>query len=331
MFSNPLFQKGSALIPSQFPHGGGIEAAAKAWQCDVADILDLSTGLHPSGAPDWLPKWLEKHADLVAQYPDVNGDPARAVLAQYFNVAAENILIIAGAQALIETIFQAMPWQSMAIEVPCYNEPIRCAQRTGCQVHGFEHDEPIPLTDMLWLTSPHNPTGEEKVFPQGRQGVLDESYMPFAQRINLGLIAGVIRLGSLTKTFCIPGLRLGYVVADAATIQQLHHWLAPWPASTLGLHILPKLLDEADVRDAQIQSSRQQLIALLEKHGWKVNPSSASFVLAKPSGEAPDFAAAKILVRHFPEWQQLSGWVRFGFPNVKQEWQRLEDVLTTSS
>ncbi len=317
------------MLPHTFPHGGGIQAAAQAWHCDVSDILDLSTGLHPNGAPDWLGKWLQNHANLVAQYPDVSGEPARSYLATYLGVDSDNVLMTAGAQAVIEVIFQAMPWQSMAIEVPCYNEPIRCATRASCAVHVFEKGMQQPHTDMLWQTSPHNPTGEAKVFPENRQGVFDESYMPFEERQRLGVLGGVVRLGSLTKTFCIPGLRLGYVVADTTTIQQLKDWLSPWPAPTLALHLLPKLLAEAKQRDEVIVQARQRLSTLLEKNDWQVQPSQASFVLAQPPQNMPDFAKHHILVRLFPEWQQLQGWVRLGFPNTAQDWQRLEEAISS--
>jgi len=328
LYSNPVLQFPLRnLLPQDFPHGGGVEAAAKSWGCDVAEVLDLSTGLHPWGTPDWLGEWLKSHVDLVGIYPDVHGEPARSVLAEYLDVLPEQILIVAGAQAVIEVVFQAMDWKSMGIQVPCYNEPIRCAQRAGCAVHAFEAGEQLPATEMLWVTNPSNPFGEDMIFPEERIGVLDESYMPFEQRKKMGLIEGVIRLGSLTKTFCIPGLRLGYVVADAQTIIRLQSWLSPWPAATLGLHVLPKLLLEAQARDAHIVSGRTRLQRLLDKHGWDVKPSQASFVLAKPHGDMPNFAAHHILVRTFPEWPQLSGWVRFGLPHSDLEWQRLSDAL----
>jgi len=316
-------------LPAKFPHGGGIEAAAKAWQCDISDVLDLSTGLHPAGAPAWLNTWMHDHASLVGHYPDQDGEPARSALAQTFAVPPENILITAGAQATIEVIFQAMGWQSMAIQTPCYNEPIRCAKRAGCEVRAYESGMP-PTADMLWLTSPSNPSGQS-AWPLPltlHTTCLDESYMPFTQRRTLGLPTHVIRIGSLTKTFCIPGLRLGYVIADGSIIAQLGRWLPPWPTSTLALHLLPKLLPEADVRDQQIIAARQRFTDLLEQHNWAVRPSEASFIMAKPNASPPDFAKHRILVRQFPEWPQLAGWVRFGFPGDKTGWQRLKDALT---
>jgi len=317
-------------MPNDFPHGGGVEAAAKSWLCDVSEILDLSTGLHPAGQPDWLASWLHKHADLVAHYPDADGEPARSILAKEFAVAPEQVLITAGAQAVIEVIFQAMHWQSLAIRVPCYNEPIRCAKRAACRVYAIEHGDCLPTADAYWHTSPNNPFGKLELFPESLSGVLDESYMRFSERRALGVMAKVIRLGSLTKTFCIPGLRLGYVIADRKSIAALKSWLPPWPASTLGLHLLPKLLLEADQRDKQLETSRQRLITLLQQYDWQYQQSAASFVLAQPPALMPDFSIEKIMIREFPEWQQLQGWVRFGLPNSEHDWQRLERVLCQS-
>jgi len=151
--------------------------------------------------------------------------------------------------------------------------------------------------------------------------------MPFSQRRALGLVANTIRIGSLTKTFCIPGLRLGYVIADIESIGKLNDWLPPWPTSTLALHLLPGLLPEADVRDEAAKSACKRLVGLLEFHDWQCHQSHASFVTARPQGVLPDFATARILVRTFPEWPQLAGWVRFGFPGDQAGWQRLEDTL----
>lgn len=329
-FNAVNLQSSATALSEQFSHGGGIEAAARGWGCEISDILDLSTGLHPAGAPAWLPEWMQKHATLAAHYPDTNGEPARSALAAELAVAPENVVIIAGAQALIEVVFTAMGWRSLAIEVPCYSEPLRCARRAGCRLLPFEQDQPIPQAEVLWWTSPANPHGGDRPFPGGFSGLLDESYMVFAERRRLGLIPGVIRLGSLTKSLCIPGLRLGYAVADAVSVERLKQWLPPWPASTLALHLLPALLPEADRRDAAIAVARRRLAELLGRSGWQLRPSAASFLLARPEKVMPAFAEHRILVRHFPEWPQLTGWVRFGLPGSEADWKRLEEVLCRS-
>ena len=312
------------------PHGGNIESIARQWACDPTDILDLSTGLHPAGQPLWLGKWLQEHASWAASYPDIHGEPARQAVADEFSVPVEHVCIVAGAQAVIEVIFQAMQWSSIAIQVPCYSEPIRCARRAGCDVLSFVEDEAVPNADALWWTSPHNPSGQQHPMPAAKQGVLDESYMAFSERRSLGVLPNIIRLGSLTKTFAIPGLRLGYVIAESRRIQQLKAWLPPWPTATFALHLLPRLLSEADMRDASITTARQRLTTLLKAHQWQCQPSQASFVLAKPPQQMPDFDRHHILVRSFPEWPQLHGWVRLGLPHTDADWLRLERSLCPS-
>lgn len=314
-------------LPQSFPHGGGVEAAARAWGCAPGDVLDLSTGLHPAGPPAWLGDWLKEHAALAGRYPDASGMPARGAVADAFSVRAEQVLMAAGAQAVIEVIVQAMGWRSLAIRTPCYTEPIRCALRAGCALRSFSGVE-VPVADVAWITSPANPQGDVVALPGGRAVVLDESYMPFARRRRLGVMPGVIRIGSLTKIFAIPGLRLGYVIAEEGTVRRLRRWLPPWPVGTLALHLVPALLPEADARDAALAQARQRMYRLLARCGWDSMPSEASFVLARPRrGPLPDFAAARILVRAFPEWPELAGWVRLGFPDAEDGWQRLERAL----
>ena len=317
---------GFRLSGDLLPHGGGVEAAAAAWRCEPDTILDLSTGLHPAGPPAWLNMWLREHAALAGRYPDAHGEPARSALADAFAVSPEQVVITAGAQAVIEVIFQAMGWRSVAIRTPCYSEPIRCAERAGCAVRSFVSGAP-PAADALWLTTPDNPTGRSDLFPPDFTGVIDESYMPFAERQRLGLQTGVIRVGSLTKSFCIPGLRLGYAIAETELIARLRQWLPPWPASTLALHLLPALLPEADARDRQLVAARRRLHVLLVRYDWQVHPSAASFILARPNGPMPDFASRCILVRHFSEWPQLAGWIRIGLPGSESDWSRLEEAL----
>ncbi|MDQ6964216.1 MAG: aminotransferase class I/II-fold pyridoxal phosphate-dependent enzyme, partial [Mariprofundales bacterium] len=243
---------------------------ARQWGCQTDDILDLSTGLHPDGAPIWLGEWLREHADLATIYPDRDGEPARSALAGEFGIKPSQLLITAGAQAAIEAIFPALGWHSMAIRTPCYSEPLRCARRSHCQVITYSSGTPPPA-DILWITSPNNPCGRVSApLREGREQLWDESYAPFAQRRAMGVSDNIVRIGSLTKTFCIPGLRLGYIVAAESTIAQLRHWLPPWPAATIALHLVAQLLPEADRRDHAVVAARQRLTTLLNRHNWLI-------------------------------------------------------------
>lgn len=308
-------------------HGGRLEAVARNWGCLPEQILDLSTGVYPGGPPAWLAQWFGQHAHLAARYPDDEGEPARTALSEALGVQPESVCVGAGAQAFIEVLVQAMGWCTLAIETPCYAEPLRAAQRAGCRIRSFAKSQGPAPADAVWITSPHNPDGALRDFPIGRRGVLDESYLPFVDRRRLGVMADVIRLGSLTKLFAIPGLRIGYVVARPDIIKKIRRWLPPWPVATPTLHLLPHLLQGAEERDASMAEVRRRLEKLLLRYGWQVLPSKASFVLARSPGRMPAFSEHRILVRMFPEWPELQGWVRFGLPAAQEGWNRLEAAL----
>ena len=302
-------------------HGGQVELAASARGCTPADLIDLSTGVHPAGPPAWLDAWLATHVDLVGRYPRLDGEPARSALANALAVSPDELLVCAGAQAAIEVVFQAMRWKTVAIRTPCYAEPLRCAKRAGVRAvpHGTR-------ADAIWVTDPHNPTGARDPFPRGARGVLDEAYLAFDERRRLGVIPDCVRIGSLTKLFAVPGLPVAYVIAERALLERIRDWLSPWPASTLALHLVPELLAEALVRDALVRASRGELARLLERFGFHVRKSEASFVLARRRPGVA-FEASGILVRRFPEWPSLSGWVRLGIPGPDRDWDRLAGAL----
>ena len=73
-------------------------------------------------------------------------------------------------------------------------------------------------------------------------------------------------VGSLTKTFACPGLRLGYVlVEDPADLAGVRRHQPHWSTSALSLAVLPDLLESADLPawSAQISAARGEMVALL--------------------------------------------------------------------
>jgi len=314
-------------------HGGQVERVARQWGCRVEDILDLSTGVHPEPDPVGLARHLVELAPVIGRYPDREGEPARSALADALGVPIECLWLTAGAQALIEVIFETGICSRLALPEPCYGEVRRCAERSGVRVVAWRESQPVPTDALPWVTQPHSLTGALPELPRVASGVLDESYASFARRLELGLDprfrsdSDWIRIGSLTKSFSMPGLRLGYVIASEQRIERLRQFLPPWPAPTLALHLLPRLLPSWAERDAEVARSRERLTKLLERAGFRVRPSSASFVLAHPPERRPDLGRHRILVREFPEWPSLAGWVRVGLPPNELAWERLEEAL----
>ena len=310
---------------SEVLHGGGVERAARAWRCGAREVLDLSTGVHPERDPDGLRVWLAEHADLVQRYPDPEGEPARSALAEALDLSSDRVLIVAGAQSVVDRLFDHWPVESIAIGDPEYEEVERCASRVGVDVRSTPIGTPFAPADATWVTSPNSHTGESPTAPTGIHDVLDESYASLERRRRNNDL-NCLRIGSLTKTFSMPGLRLGYVVGSPDQLAPIRERQPPWPAPTVALHLLPERLPRWKELDALAREDVDRLEALLCAAGWEVSSRGPSFILVE-GGDPSKFDHERILVRRYPRKSCLSAKVRIGLPGTGEEWARLERAL----
>ena len=104
----------------------------------------------------------------------------------------------------------------------------------------------------------------------------------------------------LTKLFACPGLRIGYVVADAGTIERLSRLQPAWSVNALALAALADLLEEADLPTwaAQVAELRHELHGVLAAAALDPQPSDANYVLcASAAGLRERLAPAGVVVR----------------------------------
>jgi histidinol-phosphate/aromatic aminotransferase/cobyric acid decarboxylase-like protein len=111
----------------------------------------------------------------------------------------------------------------------------------------FSADASAGLAGTLWITNPHNPTGQlwsrsslEPLLERFALVIVDEAFLPLvpggeAQSL-VPLLAdhpNLVVIRSLTKLFAIAGLRLGYALADPARLARWARWRDPWPVNGL--------------------------------------------------------------------------------------------------
>ena len=147
------------------------------------------------------------------------------------------------------------PGTRVIIASPTFGEYRRASALYGAEVaevNCYWNEEPdvAPLIEairrleptLVWLCHPNNPTGhawakealEELAEVCG--GVnsllcLDVAYLSLSS-VQVEPPKTAVQFYSLTKSFCIPGLRVGYVVAPAGVTQALRRGAAPWQASS---------------------------------------------------------------------------------------------------
>jgi histidinol-phosphate/aromatic aminotransferase/cobyric acid decarboxylase-like protein len=230
------------------------------------EVLDLSQSLNPV-APDVAPM-LAAVADEVHRYPDATD--ATEALSAALGVAAERVVLTNGGAEAIALVARLHPvgW----VEQPDFSLYAR-------------HLEELEPSAPRWRSNPNNPSGE-LASAEDRAAVWDEAFYPLATGAwtRGDADGGAVVVGSLTKLFACPGLRVGYVLAPDAAVADAVRAVQPrWAVNGLALALVPMLLDRADLptwRD-DVAALRNQLIDVLEGAGLAVRPSAANYVLVE--------------------------------------------------
>jgi histidinol-phosphate/aromatic aminotransferase/cobyric acid decarboxylase-like protein len=259
---------------------------------DPADVLDLSQSLNPM-APD-AGALVREHLDVLGRYPD--STPATAALAASVGMAPERVVLTNGGAEAIALV--AAELGSGWVEDPEFSLYAR-------------HLDVLDPSAPRWRSNPHNPTGL-LASPDEAAGVWDEAFYPLATgrwtRGDAGRGSWVV--GSLTKLFALPGLRLGYVLApDDASASAIRRRQPEWSVNGLVCAILPELLDRArlQVWCHDVAELRVRLVAALADRGYRSRPSDANWVLV----DAPDLRDH--LARHAIAVRDCAS---FGLPGV---------------
>lgn len=190
--------------------------------------------------------------DLVLCYGDHMGhSKLRELLAQDFDVRGDDVLLTVGAASALFIIATSLlqPGDRLLVIRPNYATNIETPRAIGAQIdffdltfeQGFRIDIDAlaariqPDTRLVSITSPHNPTGVmlaeselrrlvEITAEKGCLLLVDETYrdMAYAALPPLAASLGshVISVASLSKTYGLPGIRLGWLVCQDATLMQ---------------------------------------------------------------------------------------------------------------
>ncbi|MGH3850154.1 MAG: aminotransferase class I/II-fold pyridoxal phosphate-dependent enzyme [Pseudonocardiaceae bacterium] len=277
-------------------HGGDGWRLAAALGVDPSAILDLSASLNPF-APD-AGEVVAKHVDAVVRYP--NAAIATRALAEAMGVDADRLLLTNGGSEAIALV--------SAVLGGWVDEP-----EFGLHPRGG--------SGPRWRSDPHNPSGQLAAVDQ-RAGVWDEAFYPLAVgRWSAGRSGSVV-VGSLTKVFACPGLRVGYVLGPTdgsevgcELVERLRRIQPQWSLSGLAAESVPSLLEGADLKGwaGSIAEMRRLLVGMLRGGELTPEPSDANWVLVRAPGLRTALSRFGILVRDCQSFG-LPGYVRIAVP-----------------
>ncbi|MBO3745403.1 histidinol-phosphate transaminase [Streptosporangiaceae bacterium NEAU-GS5] len=279
--------------------------------------VQLNTNENPYAPSDALVDDLAqavRHgAATLNRYPDRDAVELRKDLADYLGhgLTAAQLWAANGSNEILQQILQAFggPGRTAIGFEPSYSmHPIIAScTATGWIEGGREEDFSIDVAravalierhkpDVVFLTSPNNPTGtslplsviEGIVAAAPGMVVVDEAYAEFARTGTpsaLSLLPGNPRLivtRTMSKAFAMAGARIGYLAADPAVIDALLLVRLPYHLSTLtqaaarvALAHQEELLGTVDA----LRAARDETVEWLRGLGLAVADSDANFVL----------------------------------------------------
>ncbi|GAB2639109.1 Rv2231c family pyridoxal phosphate-dependent protein CobC [Kribbella swartbergensis] len=217
-------------------------------------LVDLAVNVRIGTPPGWLVDEITASLTDLAAYP--RQDAALTAVAGRHRVTPDRVLLTAGAAEAFVLIARAFRPRHAVVVHPQFTEPEAALRSAGHLVDrvilrpedGFVLDPgAVPAdADLVVVGNPTNPTSVlhraddlRELARPGRILVVDEAFMDAVpgepESLAGAPIPGLIVIRSLTKTWGLAGLRIGYVLAAPGLVEQLAAVQPHWPVSTPAL------------------------------------------------------------------------------------------------
>jgi histidinol-phosphate/aromatic aminotransferase/cobyric acid decarboxylase-like protein/choline kinase len=318
-------------------------------------LLDFCYLVNPYFPPEQMRNEMKSlFDDLLTHYPS-GLNVQNLLMAKMFNLNTENVITGNGAAELIKATSQVLKGK-MGIIYPTFNEyPERLnnVEQIPLGLESINYDindlfEWSQKCDTLLLINPDNPSGNyipcteiirflEYLKVHNKKLLLDESFVDFCDAEDESLLKqniledfpNLIVIKSLSKSYGIPGLRLGTLACgDLSFVNDVRKHIPIWNINSFAeyfLQIIGKYAKEYRHACRLIAEERKRFKAELDKTGlFTIYSSQANYFLCKlnKSINATDLSLY-LLEKHDIFIKDLSGkkgfsngfWVRLAIRN----------------
>ncbi len=245
--------------------------------------MNFSSNIYQHADLSMLKEHLMEHFDIVNNYPEPQPRSLEKLIALKEGISPECVMVTNGATEAIYLIAQLFHGSASIIPQPTFSE-----YADACRIHrhiiSYENTDDLmqlPRDRVYWICNPNNPSGN--VLMKGFMNylvrrsprytfVVDQSYEAYTNEPvlvarEMNGVPNLLLLHSFSKTYGVPGLRLGYVTGFPSTIQLLRNLRHPWSVSNMaieagkfllknGMHAvadLPAYLAEAERLRSQLR------------------------------------------------------------------------------
>jgi threonine-phosphate decarboxylase len=279
-------------------------------------FLDFSVNTNPFGIPPKMAKCGEDFVSTFGFYPDPKCQTLRKALSAKYAIPPEFIYCGSGADDILyRLVFSLHPKRALILE-PTFEEYGRALSLIGCEISHFQLKEEqnfqfdmeqilsaIDRIDILFICNPNNPTGQlikreeivqilKKCEDNNVVCVVDECFMEmlrdwrtFTVKQESKSYHNLVVVDAFTKTYAIPGLRLGFAVTQRRELLDSmqtfgQEFNVSTPAQLAGLMALSDT-QYMEKTYALIEEERRWLTKCFIEFGIHTYPAVANFFLAK--------------------------------------------------
>ncbi len=328
------------------------------------DILDFSSNINPLGPSPRVIKTIKNKLNTLQIYPDSESLALRKNLQKYTKIKSNQIVVGNGATEIIYNFCKAFLSQKtpVLIPIPTFGEYEAGAKLAGAKVEFFKtmnlkkdiinFISKLPKNGCVFLCNPNNPTGyllpkidlKKIIIAANKKNTLvflDECFIELVPSCNESIITFVKKydnlfiLRSLTKSFGLAGIRIGYGIGTKNLISILNQIKIPWNVSGLAQYAASAAISTPNYLDKtkkliQIESNYlKNNISKLEK--FDCYDSVTNFILIKSklrsSNLQKKLLRKKILIRDCSNFRGLNNnYIRIAVKTRKEN-QRLVHAL----
>ena len=288
-------------------HGG------QAWRLEGID--DYSHNLNPFGPPPCIPDMVAKAAAHVEHYPDDSSIGFRTAVAKEFGVSPDNVIAGAGSSDIIRMFPNTFlePGDRVVMFRPSFAEYTQQCRIVGAEIDYIplrpDNDYRIDVAELgkhltdgvkaLYICNPNNPTGRVEsrdkiisiiemcqhkdifVFLDETLLELVEGYKDISCASLVNRYDNLIVAGSLTKSFAIPGIRIGLGITSKEIADEMNKVRMTWNIGTVeqtvGEELISKHMDYVHKASAVLKEESQYMFSKLKDMGFPVSAPADSF------------------------------------------------------
>jgi len=286
--------------------------------------LDFSTPINPLGAPEAIHKLVEEAVKLriYTKYPDYEYQELRQAIASFYSIDEDRVIPLNGAAEGISLAIACLKPNVLVVFEPTFGDYRLEAHALGIPVISISYVERVDEYELniygaeelgkvvrnrkalVLLSNPNNPTGcysELRLLKhlaeilENSVVLIDEAFIELCNECESVLslakdYENVAILRSLTKTFSVPGLRIGFLyLGNEKVYEVLEACRQPWNINSLTSFVFSKALTEYAsqlrkfVEDSRrvIAEERSFLVKSFRELGIKVYRSRAPFILVR--------------------------------------------------